>query len=263
MEIRLDNKVAVVTGASRGIGLAISEGIAADGADVVMAARTRSDVQREAARVGRESGRRTLSVEADMSKLEDTKRLIASCLKEFGRIDILVNCGADVPSSSVMDTTDAEWDDGIAVKLLGYVRCTREAAKAMMAQKSGVIVNIVSISGREVLGASAAPGAINSAMLNLNKTMADEFAPHGIRVNAVNPGFTDTARMDRHTAAMAALRGITQEQLKQSILELVPLRRFGSPQDMANMVRFLASDAASYITGAVFNVDGGYTRGVF
>jgi NAD(P)-dependent dehydrogenase (short-subunit alcohol dehydrogenase family) len=263
MELRLDNKVAIVTGASQGIGLAITEGFAADGASVCMAARTGADVRREAERVNRATGRKMLPVQADMSKGEDIKRMIAECTKQFGRIDILVNCGADVPSSSVMETTDAEWDDGIAVKLLGYVRCAREAAKVMMPNKGGVIINIVSISGRELLTASAAPGAVNSAVLNLNKTMADEFAPHGIRVNAVNPGFTDTARMDRHTSAMAALRGMTQEQLKESLLKTIPLRRFGTPVDMANMVRFLSSDAASYITGAVFNVDGGYCRSVF
>lgn len=263
MDIRLDGKVALVTGASRGIGLAIAEGFAADGARVVMAARGEDALVAEAARIGKACGVETLAVSGDMSRTDDIERLFDTCLGRFSTLDILVNCGADVPSSSPMQTTDEEWDFGFAVKLMGYLRCARRAAGVMKQQRAGAIIHIVSISGREALGASAAPGAFNSALLNLNKTMADELAPHNIRVNSVNPGFTATARMERHTAAMARLRGMTQDQLKESVLAAVPLRRFATPQDIAAMVRFLASDAAGYITGGVFNVDGGYTRGVF
>jgi NAD(P)-dependent dehydrogenase (short-subunit alcohol dehydrogenase family) len=262
MEIRLDGKVALVTGASRGIGLGICQGLAFDGARLGMAARDSKALDQAAERVTKEYGTETFAVAADMGKPEEVERFVQACGQHFGAIDILVNCAGDVPSAPPMQTTDAEWDDGISVKLLGYVRCAR-AALPYLKHRGGSIVHIVSISSREGLGASGAPGAVNAALLNINKTMADELASHRIRVNVVNPGFTDTARMQRHTAAMAKARGITQEQLKDEVRSRIPLGRFGKPEDIANLVRFLSSDAASYITGAVFNVDGGYSRSAF
>lgn len=262
MELRFDGKVALVTGASRGIGLGICEGLAADGAKLGMASRGKDALTASAARIEKQFGADTLAVPTDFGKADEVGRFVEACAKRFGRIDILVNCAGDVPSAPPMRTTDAEWEAGIAVKLLGYIRCAR-AAVPHMKKDGGAIVHIVSISSREGLGASGAPGAVNSALLNVNKTMADELAPLGIRVNVVNPGFTDTDRMDRHTSAMAQARGITQDALKDGVRKQIPLGRFGRPDDISNMVRFLVSDAASYITGAVFNVDGGYSRSVF
>lgn len=263
MEIRADGKVALVTGGSSGIGLATAERLAADGARVALAARGGPALKREAERLKRTYGVDTLAVEADMGRAEDVARLIQTCVSAFGKIDILVNGGADVPSSHPLEAVDSDWETGIAVKLMGYVRCSREAARVMRESGGGAIVLISSISGREGLGASGVPGAVNSAVLNLNKTMANELAPHRIRVNAVNPGFTDTPRMDRHTAAMARDLGMTQAELQRQILATIPLRRFGQATDMANMIAFLVSDQASYITGAVFTVDGGWSRSVF
>lgn len=262
MDIRFDGKVVLVTGASRGIGLAISEGFASDGARLGMAARGAAALEAEAARLTAAYGTQTHAVSADMGKPEDVTKFVESCGQHFGRIDVVVNCAGDVPSAPPMQTTDAEWEDGIAVKLLGYVRCSRAALPYMKAG-GGAIVHIVSISGREAIGASGAPGAVNAAMLNISKTMADELAPHQVRVNVVNPGFTDTGRMQRHTAAMAEARGMGQDELKAEIRSHIPLGRFASPNDISHMVRFLSSDFAGYITGAVFNVDGGYCRGVF
>jgi NAD(P)-dependent dehydrogenase (short-subunit alcohol dehydrogenase family) len=262
MEIRFDGKIALVTGASRGIGLGICEGLAADGARLGMAARGADALEEAAARIKKEFGSETLAVATDMGRPDEVSRLVDVCGKHFGRIDILINCAGDVPSAPPMQTTEAEWENGITVKLLGYIRCAR-AVVPYMKQKGGSIVHIVSISSREGLGASGAPGVVNSALLNLNKTMADELAPLGIRVNVINPGFTDTGRMQRHTLAMAEARGITQDALKDGILRQIPLGRFGRPTDISNMVRFLGSDAASYITGSVFNVDGGFSRSIF
>ena len=262
MEIRFDRKVVLVTGASRGIGFGICQGFAADGARLGMAARGADALSQAAARIEKESKTETLAVATDMGKPAEIERFVNACGKRFGAIDILVNCAGDVPSAPPLQTTEAEWDNGISVKLLGYIRCAR-AALPYMKQQGGSIIHIVSISSREGLGASGAPGAVNSALLNVNKTMADELAPHRIRVNVVNPGFTDTDRMQRHTAAMAQARGISQDALKNEVKRQIPLGRFGKPEDIANMVRFLASDAASYVTGAVFNVDGGYCRSVF
>lgn len=263
MDIRIDGKVAIVTGGSRGIGKAIGAGLAADGARVVLASREAGALRASADEIAGDHPGAIAAVPTDMGDPNQIERLVATAIEKFGGVDILVNCGADVPSSNTMETSDEEWATGIAAKLMGYVRATRCVVPVLRQRGGGAIVHIVSISGRELLGASAAPGALNSALLNLNKTMADEFAPHRIRVNVVNPGFTDTARMDRHTDAMARLRGLSQHDLQEEVLRRIPLRRFGQPADMANMVRFLVSDAADYITGAVFNVDGGYCRSVF
>jgi 3-oxoacyl-[acyl-carrier protein] reductase len=263
METRLDGKVALITGASRGIGLAIAEGLAEDGASVGMAART-SGVLREAAeRVARRYGVKTLPVETDMGDRLQVARLVRAVGETFGRIDIVVNGGADVPSSPPLQATEEDWESGIATKLLGYVRCTREALPWMESAGGGAVIHVVSISGREPVGASGVPGAVNAALLNLTKTMATELAPRGIRVNAVNPGFTATGRMERHTAAMAREAGVDQAVLKERILGMTPLGRFAQAADVANLVRFLVSDRASFITGAAFTIDGGFTRGAF
>tara|TARA_A100001037_G_scaffold301202_1_gene330194 strand:+ start:148 stop:549 length:402 start_codon:yes stop_codon:yes gene_type:complete len=133
----------------------------------------------------------------------------------------------------------------------------------MKRRGGGSIIHIVSNSGREGVHASGVPGAVNSALLNLNKTMADELAADGIRVNAVNPAFVETGRMERHTAAMAREKDVPVEELRRGILDQIPLGRFGRPADIANVVRFLASDAADFITGSVITVDGDLSRSVF
>lgn len=263
MNIRLDGKVALVTGANRGIGLAIAEGFAEDGASLGMAARDAAKLHAEAERLARTYNVRTLPVVSDLGRLEDATRFVRACAESLGRIDILVNAAGDVPSSPPLQSSEDDWENGLSVKLLGYVRCAREAVSFMQRAGGGSIVHIVSISGREPVGASGVPGAVNAALLNLTKTMADELAPAGIRVNAVNPGFTQTARMERHTAAMAHAQGISHDELKRRILSTIPLGRFGQAMDVANMVRFLVSDAASYITGVAVNVDGGFSRGAF
>lgn len=252
--------VAMITGASSGIGAATAAALADDGYDLCLLARRTELLDAVADKTQQRFGIHAQPIAADLADPAAIDRAFQACEAKFGRLDVLVNAGADAPSIAPLAASEEQWTEGLAVKLLGYVRCSRRAAELMARDDGGTIVHIISISGREPMAASGVPGAANAALLNLTKTMATELAPSRIRVNAVNPGYTATERMERHTSAMAAEIGLSQDAVKRRLLDSIPLHRFAIPEDIANAVRFLVSDRASYITGTSLNVDGGVTK---
>lgn len=242
----LEGKVAVVTGAARGIGAAVAVKLAEQGADVVV-----NDLVDEAgfadvrAKI-EANGARALTITADVSKPAEAKRLIEEAISALGRIDILVNNAGITRDNLIMRMSETEWDDVIAVNLKGTFNCLQAATRPMLKQRSGAIVNLASVVGIVGNAGQANYAASKAGVIGLTKTAAKELASRGVRVNAVAPGFIETDMTKKLPA-----------EYTDKVKEMIPLGFFGSPENVADVVAFLASDAAAYVTGEVIKIDGG------
>ncbi|MCC5810580.1 MAG: SDR family oxidoreductase [Ectothiorhodospiraceae bacterium] len=251
----LDSKVAVITGASRGIGRAIAEALSGQGMRVVLAARS-SDLLEQVART---CVSEVATFPVDLREQDAPQRLIDFAVQRFGRVDLLVNNAGATKRGDFFELTEDDWHDGFALKFYGAVRCTRAAWPALM-KSGGSIVNIVGIGGRTGSAEFAIGGAVNAAVLNFTKVMADRGVSDGVRVNAINPGPIRTDRLTVRIKRLAEEQGIPEEQAAGVMAEQMRVSRFGEPREVADVVVFLASSGASYCQGAVLDVDGGLTR---
>jgi dehydrogenase/reductase SDR family protein 4 len=246
---RLDGRVALVTGGSRGIGRAVALGLAQAGADVVVAARKAQDLEPVADEV-RALGRRALAVSAHLGRRPEIDQLFETALETFGRLDILVNNAATNPVfGPLLDIEEDAWDRIMALNVKGYLLAAQRAARAMASHGQGAIVNIASTAG---LRASAGLGAYSvskAAVIMLTRVLGRELAPLGIRVNGVAPALIET----RFSEALWKNEDILSNYLKST-----PLGRAGQPEEVAGAVVYLCSDAASYVTGQTLLLDGGH-----
>ena len=250
---RLRERVAIITGASRGIGRATALALAAEGANVVVNYASSSAAADEVVKaitdaggnaIARGAAPEAIALQADVSKLEQVDALINRTLEKFGRIDVLVNNAGITRDTLLLRMKPEDWQAVIDLNLTGVFLCTRAVSKVMLKQKSGRIINITSVAGQMGNPGQANYSAAKAGVIGFTKTVAKELASRGITVNAVAPGFIAT---DMTT-------GVKSEE----ILKYIPLGRYGEPDEVAGMIRFLAADpAAAYITGQVFNVDGG------
>jgi 3-oxoacyl-[acyl-carrier protein] reductase len=243
--MELSGRVAVVTGAARGIGREIASRIASAGASLALFDVAEDAVAQTASELSR-PGCSARGFRCDVSSLSEVETLGERVLAEFGRVDILVNNAGITRDRLLVRMTGEDWSQVIAVNLTGAFNFTKVFAPAMLKQRSGCIVNIASVVGQMGNAGQANYAASKAGLIGLTKSLAREFAPRGVRVNAVAPGFIRTAMTD-------SLPAETQAQMKQSI----PLGRFGETKDVADVVMFLVSDQAGYVTGQVINCDGG------
>jgi 3-oxoacyl-[acyl-carrier protein] reductase len=247
----LTGKVAIVTGAGRGgrgIGRGIALALAEAGADVAITARTNIGDAEAVAEAVRALGRNAIAVACDVTDTASVETLFERTVAELGRIDILVNNAGITRDTLLLRMTDEAWDAVIDSNLKGTFVCTRAAAKRMLKQKSGRIINISSVMGQTGNPGQANYSASKGGVEALTRTVARELGSRGITVNAVAPGFIDTQMTD----AIA-------EQAREAIVAKIPLNRLGTSEDVGAVVAFLASDAAAYITGQTITVDGGMT----
>ena len=238
-------KNVLVTGGTRGIGFALAEAFAAAGANVAICA-TREDALQEAATKLATYGGKVFTKVVNISQAQACEELVADTVKEFGSLDILVNNAGITKDNLTVRMSESEWDDVINVNLKGTFLMSKAALKVMFKKRSGSIVNISSVVGEMGNPGQANYVASKAGIIGLTKTLAKEFGSRNVRVNAVAPGFVQTAMTDA-----------LPEDIKTKALESIPLRRFASAQDIAKAVLFLAGDDASYITGHVLAVNGG------
>ncbi len=241
----LQGKVAVVTGGSRGIGRAVATVLAREGAVITLCARDRVLLEKVAAEL-ESSGAQALAVQADVTRASEVEQMIGACVERFGQVDILVNNAGITRDNLLLRMKDEEWDAVLSTNLKGVFHCTRAVLRPMIKQRSGRIINLTS-----VVAVMGNPGQANyvaakAGIIGLTKATAREVASRGITANAVAPGFIETDMTH-------ALDLELQEQMRSQI----PLGRFGRPEDVAELVAFLASDRAAYITGQVIHLNGG------
>ncbi len=241
---RLRQQVAIVTGASRGIGRATALALASEGANVVVNYASSSGAAEEVVKAITDAGGSAIALQADVSKLEQVDALVNNTVEKFGRVDVLVNNAGITRDALLLRMKPEDWQAVIDLNLTGVFLCTRAVSKIMLKQRSGRIVNITSVAGQMGNPGQANYSAAKAGVIGFTKTVAKELASRGITVNAVAPGFIAT--------------DMTSNLKSEEILKYIPLARYGEPEEVAGMVRFLAADpAAAYITGQVFNVDGG------
>jgi len=243
--MRLLNKVALITGGARGIGQAIAMTFAREGADIVVADVNLEIAQKTALEI-EGLGRKALALEMDVTKYELVEEGINKILDKMGKVDILVNNAGITKDNLVLRMSQAEWDAVINVNLKGTFNCIKAVSRPMVKQRSGRIISIASIIGLMGNPGQANYAASKAGIIALTKTIAKELASRNINANAVAPGFIQTEM----TAKLP-------EDIKKKMLEAIPLAKLGTPQDVANVCLFLASDESSYITGQTITIDGG------
>ncbi|MDA2911382.1 3-oxoacyl-[acyl-carrier-protein] reductase [Nitrospiraceae bacterium AH_259_D15_M11_P09] len=241
----LEGKVAIVTGAAQGIGRAIAETLARDGADIVVADLDPGRSQETVAAITK-LGRRAVNVKVNVAEWNDVKNMTDQVLKDWGKIDILVNNAGVTRDGLLVRMKEEDWNLVLQVNLHGTFHCTKAVLQPMTKQRSGRIVNIASIVGAMGNAGQANYAASKAAVIGFTKSVAREYASRMVTVNAVAPGFVDTAMT----------QGLQQE-VRDTLLRQIPLGRLGQPGDVAEAVRFLASEEAGYITGQVLHVNGG------
>jgi 3-oxoacyl-[acyl-carrier protein] reductase len=242
----MEGRVAVVTGGRRGIGLAIVEMLTRRGAEVVMGDRTIDESTKVAEVVAEDCQCRVKAMQVDVANPESVNAMVDATLKEFGRIDILVNNAGVTRDTLIMRMTEEDWDFVLDINLKGQWNCCKAVVRPMMKQRFGRIINIASVSGLAGQAGQTNYSASKAGVVGLTKALAREVASRNITVNAVAPGFIPTA-----------LTVDLPQDLKDSMMKLIPLGRWGNPAEVASAVTFLASAEAGYITGQVLSVDGG------
>lgn len=262
MDLGLRGKTAVVTGASKGIGRAIARALAAEGVDLAICARTQVEIARAAAEIADATGSAVYPLAADLAHAAEVERLAAFATERLGRVDILVNNAGAIPAGTLESIDDETWRSAYDLKLWGYVRLTRALLPAMKARGSGAILNIVGNAGRQPSAGYIAGGPANAALMNFTKGLAADVGPHGVRVNAINPGPIVTERHAAMNAIRAREQGVSVAEVERAAARSIPLGRAGTPEEVAAAAVFLVSDAASYIHGAILPVEGGATLGI-
>jgi len=257
----LDRKVAIITGASKGIGRVLSLCFAREGAAVICAARS-TDLVRETAALVQRAGGRALAVTCDASREDDVERMVAAGVEAFGRITTLINNAGDGgPTRPIEDYTMDDWLYTIHSCLTSSYVCTRFAVPEMVKAGGGVIVNVSSQAGRRGLPYRIGYCSAKAGQIGMTYGMALELGPRGIRVNCVAPGAVEGDRIDRVIAGQAEVRGVSLEAMRTAVLERSPLRRMTTADDIAEAAAFLASDRANNISGQVLSVNAGEPAG--
>ena len=262
MAAELEGKVALISGASRGIGRAIAGRLAEQGCDCIIAARTEETLQEAAQQITNESGRRVEICAVDLRTPEGCRTLHAQVKEQFGRLDILINNAGTTKGGPFLEQDDALWEDGFALKFYACVRLSRLCWPQLKASR-GSVVNVVGGFARTPDPDFMIGGAVNAAMGNFTKALAGLGLRDDVNVNAVYPGLTETRRVEEIFAVRAEMRGVSPEQVRADMVKKEGIRRLGRPEDVADLVAFLCSPRSRHVQGTAIAVDGGATAGLY
>jgi 3-oxoacyl-[acyl-carrier protein] reductase len=255
----LEGKIAIVTGASRGIGRAIAVRLAQEGATLVLTSRTEADLAKVAAEIGSSGGGKATTFAGDLRVAELPSALVKAALDAHGAIDIVVNNAGATKRGDFFELTDADWSDGFALKFMGAVRLTRAAWPHLKARR-GSVLNIIGAGGRTPGAEFTIGGSVNGACLSFTKAVADLGIQDGVQVNAINPGRIKTDRFQQTLAAEAAHHGGDLNAALQAIVRKSNIVRLGEPEDVANLAAFIVLPQSRYMQGALVDLDGGQTK---
>lgn len=262
MDLGLAGKSAIVTGGSRGVGRAIATSLLREGARVMLVARDVVRLEAARAELAKETAGDVRCAAADLESDADARAMVEAAIRAFGHIDIHVNCAGTVNPADFASLTEERWSIVFEEKLSLYVRCLRYVVPHMKARKSGRIINLAGVAGREGGAITIPVGVNNAAVLNLTKSLARALARDNILVNAVVPHIIDTDRQDDTMAKLSAISGRPEAEIRRKRLDELPLGRMGRPEEVADVVTFLASARTSFVSGAAWHVDGGAAHGI-
>lgn len=260
MDLGLKDKVALVAASSQGLGRAVAEELAAEGASLVLCARNGRTLADTAAAIAERSNAHVLAVPADVTVMDDIKRVIDAGIDRFGRIDILVTNAGGPPAGRFEQLTREQWEQAIRLTLLSAVELARQVLPGMKERRWGRIINITSISVKQPVENLLLSNSLRAGLTGFARTLANEVAADGITVNNVLPGYTRTDRLDELANMMAEKQGISANEFRGKWEHEIPMGRLGEPREFAAMVAFLASERASYVTGTSIQVDGGWIK---
>ena len=256
MDLQLKEKIALVIGASKGIGRAVAEQLADEGVDVAITARTEQPLEDAAREIAATTQREILPLAGDMGKSDDVDRCVKATLNKFGRIDILVTCAGSSPGGLLEDLTEEQWMASLSLKFMGYVRTVRAVIPHMRERGEGAIVMVVGNDGLKPSYWEMTAGAANAADINFASSVAEQYGRHGVRINTVNPGPVNTDRWEGLEKAFARDKKVDQARAHELAISSIPLQRICEPHEVASLVAFLASPRAAFINGAHIPIDG-------
>jgi NAD(P)-dependent dehydrogenase (short-subunit alcohol dehydrogenase family) len=260
MDLAMTGKKAIVTGGSEGIGKAITRAFALEGVDVAICGRRKEALEKTAAEIAKETGRKIVAITADLTKPSDAENFVKKAHKALGRIDILVNNAGSAPGGVIEHLSEEDWASALQLKFMGYVRCMKHVLPIMQKQKKGRVVNLIGNDGVKTSYWEIAPGAANAAGQNLTLSLAGQYGKHNISFVAVNPGPVRTERWTGLVKAMSRDMKISYKEADKLAPSSIPLGRIAETEEVANLVTYLASDLAFFVNGTMIEIDGGQDK---